>query len=350
MQLVEQDKIHNVDSFLEVEGVLCYSLPDDQELHVGSKCYPVKRAFKQSRLWQLDHYVSWSTGTGSALLYSIKDDKIIHFDEQDDVQIAYSQQDSLFDDCLIVYERANKETKIYKRNIYTLDKVEISFAPDFHQRVNGQHIWLQPGDWQGPAENRNDLIRYDTDFNPLWTYKVTGTYQKSGSNIQRAIRIRDIRGIYANKIWLEMVSDEVIALDLATGAELLKIPATHDMALDTVTGQLIALNHQHYYEIDLNAATPELVELDIKANLNIIEGEGQPSGNMGCFNQDYIFYYSQEFGRIGVFDRQSKQTVASYQPDILGRSMNMIKEMQCYDNRLYVLDAVDTLHVLTLEP
>ena len=62
-------------------------------------------------------------------------------------------------------------------------------------------------------------------------------------------------------------------------------------------------------------------------------------------DEQFIYFCDDRQGKIGVFDRDKKEVVWSYELDMERDGIAQILEMKYADNRWYVLDRSDTLHI-----
>ena len=67
------------------------------------------------------------------------------------------------------------------------------------------------------------------------------------------------------------------------------------------------------------------------------------------FDQHHIYFCDDQQGKIGLFDRAKKEVVWSKELEMEHDGIAQILEVEYADNKWYVLDRNDTLHVFERE-
>lgn len=117
------------------------------------------------------------------------------------------------------------------------------------------------------------------------------------------------------------------------------------MQIDTNTGLLIGLWSKYYIEVNLNDASLPVKYTDLSESLESASISISYRSHTFPYDSKSIYFCDDRQGKIGIFDRDKKEVVWSYELDMERDGIAQILEMKCVDNRWYVLDRNDTLHV-----
>lgn len=179
--------------------------------------------------------------------------------------------------------------------------------------------------------------------------------------------IKKILGVYDKVLYITLNSGVILGLDENTGEERISISMpsiyphqwsedevkiyTNDLisGMDKDNGLLFGLRHNYYGEIDLKSSNKIYTIVDIykmdpeKVDLRL-----------GCWNDFEIFFFDWSFAqdpaRVGVFDRTSREI--TWVSSMLGEDgiFKGVNKVEYSENRLYVLDRAQTLHVFERGP
>jgi hypothetical protein len=202
--------------------------------------------------------------------------------------------------------------------------------------------------------------------NRLWQYTLPEMEIYYADVPITDIQISKIIGVYKRIVWIVLNTGFFIGLSVEDGSQkyFIKMPfnspdewlgkesfaqATSSV-LSQGEGKIFGYSYKTYWEIDLGNPVETYMYYDLidtsKRNHNIENTLVQPL----CWQDDEIFIGQQEFSQqpsyIGLFSRKKKEiTWTSYDMKEEG-VFKGLRKIGMLDNRFYVLDATNTLHIL----
>lgn len=179
-------------------------------------------------------------------------------------------------------------------------------------------------------------------------------------------QIQNYLGLNSNILWVALSSGKILAIDIDKGSLKYEIgfkqtyffknfsfevkegdymPFGELMQLDEKKEELFGLRGSYFIKVDLSEPQLRRKYVDIAQSM---EGHKIFSSyrnyTFPCDDQ-FIYFCDDRQGKIGVFDREKQEVVWSYELKIQGDGLSKILEMKCVNNRWYVLDLNNTLHV-----
>jgi hypothetical protein len=214
--------------------------------------------------------------------------------------------------------------------------------------------------------NNQIIAAYDvTNFELLWDFNIAphSRFNDSRQEIQEGI-ITNILGIHEDNLWLGISSGKLIELNIRTGklerelglqeSQFLNfnysikegdyIPWGDLMQLDKIKEQIIGLRDKYFMKIDLvNTQIREYI--DVGRSMNAFDINSSYRNYVFPSDENYIYFCDDRQGKIGVFDRNKLEVIWSHELEIEHDGIAQILEMKYEDNRWYVLDRNDVLHI-----
>ncbi|WP_353485403.1 hypothetical protein [Haliscomenobacter sp.] len=201
------------------------------------------------------------------------------------------------------------------------------------------------------------------DLRDLWTYAPKGFYY----NMLKHTLVEEVRfilGIRNSFLWVSLSSGNIVGLDVLSGVycknighnEVSKdifpylkegdsVPHGDKMQLDVTSGELITLRNKYYIYANLNDLEPWLDYIDVSDSMGKHQLESSYRNNVFPIDENYIYFCDDRRGKIGVFDRHKREVVWSYELEMERSGIAQILEMKYANDRWYILDRNDTLHV-----
>lgn len=197
------------------------------------------------------------------------------------------------------------------------------------------------------SQNGEVTWSYDTKYFNSWQ-------DYDGSDIPT--QVQKILGVYDDRLFISLTSGKILVLDVLTGEQVALL--TNDknkdqgyfnghfskaLELDEKSSMLIQLFNDRY--TTLNLKTYEVTESIIQ------EMSDQKLYNMDnfVFDDEYIYFAEKYNKKIGAFNRSTlkldwltslhQENLNNIQDEPYGRQLKL------HDNRLYVLDIQNTLHI-----
>jgi len=214
--------------------------------------------------------------------------------------------------------------------------------------------------------NNQVISAYDvTNFELLWDFNIApyARFNDSRLEIQEGI-ITNILGIHDDNLWLGISSGKLIKLNIRNGkfvgelgfqdsqlpnfGYLIKegdyIPWGDLMQLDERKAQIFGLRDKYFMKIDLNN-NQRREYIDIGKSMNAFKINSSYRNYTFPSDEKYIYFCDDRQGKIGVFDREALEVIWSYEIEMERDGIAQILDMKYEDNRWYVLDRNDVLHI-----
>lgn len=205
----------------------------------------------------------------------------------------------------------------------------------------------------GCLKSRFDLTPYLIDF-------TTTDQSKSEGKIQNYI------GLTGGVLWIGLSSGRLLAINTTIGSlehqvgfqesplpedfpyEIREgdyLPFGELMQLDVDKSEIIGLRNRYFMKVDLSKSVPRREYVDIGESMEAHQISSSYRNYTFPFDAQFVYFCDDRQGKIGVFDRNKKEVVWSYQLEMERDGIAQILEMKYADNRWYVLDRNDTLHI-----
>ena len=237
-------------------------------------------------------------------------------------------------------------------------------SANFHNIGEGISFAL-PQCGMGFGQKENTLIGYSlTDGEFLWRFNDFEKFEDLRQE-EHDGAMRELLGCTKNSIWLSTNSGALIELDLKTGLSLTTIgfaetelpqfpfivsegdhiPYGELMQLDQQKEEIFGLRDHYFFHVDLTAKDLRRQYFNIGTSMNAYGINAKYRNTEYPYDESYIYFCDDRQGKIGVFDRKRKEVVWSTQLDIEQEGIAQILEMKFANNRWYVLDRHNTLHI-----
>lgn len=177
--------------------------------------------------------------------------------------------------------------------------------------------------------------------------------------------IRRIIGVYNHILWVALNSGETIGINLNRGklAYLIGfkeskltsfpfevkpgdyLPFGDKVQLDEDRGEILGLRDKYFIYSDLKQNQISREYIDVGHSMSLHNIESSYRNNVFPIDENYIYFCDDRRGKIGVFDRHKREVVWSYELEMERSGIAQILEMKYANDRWYILDRNDTLHV-----
>jgi hypothetical protein len=121
------------------------------------------------------------------------------------------------------------------------------------------------------------------------------------------------------------------------------------MQLDENKGEIIGLRDKYFFIIDLKELNPTRKYINVGGSMDAFNITSSYRNQTFPYDKQFIYFCDDRQGKIGVFDRDKKEVVWSYKLEMEKDGVAQILEMKYSNNRLYVLDRNNTLHIFEKE-
>lgn len=267
-------------------------------------------------------------------------------------------------------------------------KGEVRFL-ESHNIVNGHKVWQL--DFTSTIYKIDDqiyLVKFSENLERSkvysfelesgvfsWAYSIPensynwynlGSVYISERSVPIKAEIKKILGTFNEVLWISLNSGRLLGLDIHTGdlRHDLAIPANFfvhisgyvnqfDSAagslLDEKRGLIFGLHLTYYWEINLINPENEYILYDISEQCkNKLIGGGEITYELVWKDEEIIFHqwsFAQDPSYVGIFNRNTRQITWTSRE--LGEEgvFKGVKKVEFSENRLYVLDRANTLHI-----
>ena len=215
--------------------------------------------------------------------------------------------------------------------------------------------------------NKRSLSCQDINSNVgLWEFDVSdyANYYDMRKELQEGL-ISCIMGVLNEVLIISLTSGKLLGVGLGTGNLLYQIGFTETelpqlpfivsegdhipygelMQLDQQKEEIFGLRDHYFFHVDLTAKDLRRQYFDIGTSMNAYGINAKYRNTEYPYDESYIYFCDDRQGKIGVFDRKRKEVVWSTQLDIEQEGIAQILEMKFANNRWYVLDRHNTLHI-----
>jgi outer membrane protein assembly factor BamB len=350
MNLLE--KISGVKDFSTYDNNLVYLsneckipyLPSiDIDTIVTDKKYP-------GEIFIIGDFLVWQDMYGKSVIYDLRNKSILFENNKSEEVYTFRRLDLIQKGLLVVNRRINGQKKVCFFNIYSKD-----FEP-----INRE---IQVSTYGGMMLNidkeSTTIARINLEGKELWSFSVLGKYTDIRGEEQRTIYMGTL-GLHYGILWIWLSSGELIGLDEKTGELVKKIGLETSinnekfkfggaMQIDANTASLIGLWSKYYIEVHLNDPRLQVKYTSLAESLESSSMSISFRSHNFPYDAKSIYFCDDRQGKIGVFDRDKKEVVWSYELEMKREGVAQILEMKYSKNRLYVLDRNNTLHIFEKE-
>ena len=198
----------------------------------------------------------------------------------------------------------------------------------------------------------------------LWEFSLAlfGKWKNSWDE-ERFFEVYKLIGIYNNIFWAFIEIGGFIGLDIKTGELKYRISEYHmgkesklffrsDYYLDNERGKIFGLAHI-FIEIDLNQAPPFVTQYGLQEEFEKYNiKKANDTAEDFVVQDNLLYFYLAEQLRFGVLDINTKEIIYISEPiAVVERddSFTQLKDLKVSENKVYILDSNDTLHIFERE-
>ncbi|HEY8402292.1 MAG TPA: hypothetical protein VIK89_13580 [Cytophagaceae bacterium] len=205
----------------------------------------------------------------------------------------------------------------------------------------------------------NGSLKCQFDLAPYFIGYTTTDQSKLEDKIQNYI------GLIGNVLWIGLSSGRLLAIDVENGSLVYQLgfkesdfpnfpyeikegdylPFGELMQLDEDKGEIIGLRDKYFMKVDLDQSEPRRKYIDVGQSMAAHKISSSYRNYSFPIDEQFIYFCDDRQGKIGVFDREKKEVIWSYELDMERDGIVQILEMKYANNRWYVLDRNDTLHI-----
>lgn len=206
---------------------------------------------------------------------------------------------------------------------------------------------------------KDGYIKCQFNLTPYLIDFITTDHSKSEDKIQNYI------GLTGSILWIGLSSGRLLAIDIEKGSLEYQIgfkesnlpqfpfevkegdylPYGEFMQLDEEQNEIFGLRDKYFMQIDLSKPEPKREYFDLGKSVGVHKISSSYRNYALPYDDEFIYFCDDRQGKIGVFDRDKKEVVWSYELDMERDGIAQILEMKYANNRWYVLDRNDTLHI-----
>ncbi|MFZ4544718.1 MAG: hypothetical protein ACOYOA_11750 [Saprospiraceae bacterium] len=220
------------------------------------------------------------------------------------------------------------------------------------------------------VKNQIELAVIAASGQEIWKYLLPlNSYAMGEYGIAQTDRIERIIGEYNGLVWIVTNLGHLIGLSIQNGivVHYLTVPVNTPASwgtweifmsavkgvIDQNSGILFGLDNKTYWECNLNDPENTYLYYDISETCTANNISANMAGYYAKWQDDEIIFGQQEFGTypsyVGIFNRKSKQITWTSREMGDEGIFRGLRQIDYLNNRLYVLDAEQTLHVFERE-
>lgn len=346
-------------NFLEtINGVIDYTIYDNKLIYLSNECQistlPSLEIEKlvtdknyPGNIFIIGDLLVWQDMFGKSTIFDMKSDSIIFANPRADEVYTFRRVDIINKGLIVLNRRIN-------------GKKELCFfdfeRKDFEPMTQEIHVSIGSGEFMLNIDNEsNTLNSVSIEGEKLWSFSISGEYFDIRGEDQKTSYMGTL-GIHNGVLWIWLSSGELIGLDEKTGelTKRIRSGGSKDnpefkfggaMQIDADTSSLIGLWSKYYIEINLNDPNLSVKYTDLSESLEAISMSISYRSHAFPYDTKSIYFCDDRQGKIGVFDRGKKEIVWSYELDMRRDGIAQILEMKYADNKWYILDRNNTLHI-----
>jgi len=198
----------------------------------------------------------------------------------------------------------------------------------------------------------------------LWEFSLAsfGKWKNSWDE-ERFFEVYKLIGIYNNILWAFIEIGGFIGLDIKTGELKYRISEYHmgkesklffrsDYYLDNERGKIFGLAHI-FIEIDLNQDPPFVTQYGLQEEFEKYNiKKANDIAEDFVVQDNLLYFYLAEQLKFGVLDINTKEIIYVSEPiAVVERddSFTQLRDLKVSENKVYILDSNDTLHIFERE-
>jgi len=198
----------------------------------------------------------------------------------------------------------------------------------------------------------------------LWEFPLSSLGKwKNSWDEERDFEVYKLIGIYNNILWAFIEIGGFIGLDIKTGELKYRISEYHmgkesklffrsDYYLDNERGKIFGLAHI-FIEIDLNQDPPFVTQYGLQEEFEKYNiKKANDIAEDFVVQDNLLYFYLAEQLKFGVLDINTKEIIYVSEPiAVVERddSFTQLRDLKVSENKVYILDSNDTLHIFERE-
>ena len=198
----------------------------------------------------------------------------------------------------------------------------------------------------------------------LWEFPLSSLGKwKNSWDEERDFEVYKLIGIYNNIFWAFIEIGGFIGLDIKTGELKYRISEYHmgkesklffrsDYYLDNERGKIFGLAHI-FIEIDLNQDLPFVTQYGLQEEFEKYNiKKANDTAEDFVVQDNLLYFYLAEQLKFGVLDINTKEIIYISEPiAVVERddSFTRLRDLKVSENKVYILDSNDTLHIFERE-
>jgi len=200
--------------------------------------------------------------------------------------------------------------------------------------------------------------------NLLWEFSLASLGKwKNSWDEERFFEVYKLIGIYNNILWAFIEIGGFIGLDIKTGELKYRISEYHmgkesklffrsDYYLDNERGKIFGLAHI-FIEIDLNQAPPFVTQYGLQEEFEKYNiKKANDTAEDFVVQDNLLYFYLAEQLKFGILDINTKEIIYISEPiAVVERDdcFTQLKDLKVSENKVYILDSNNTLHIFERE-
>ncbi len=345
--------------FLEkISGVKDFSIFDNELVYLSDKCkipylsnIDIENLVTDKKypgdIFIISNFLVWQDMFGKSLIYDLSNETILFKNSNRDEVYTFRRLDLIRKNLLV----ANRRIKGKKELCFfgTRNRIFNPLNQEIQASINGGELMLNID------HESKTLASINLEGKKHWNYSISGKYVDIQGDEKQTIYMGSL-GLHNGVLWIWLSSGELIGLDKSTGELVKKIgqETTNSkqefkfggaMQIDTDTSSLIGLWSKYFIEVNLNDPNLSVKYTDLTESLESNSMSISYRSHTFPYDSKSIYFCDDRQGQIGVFDRDKKEVLWSYRLDIKKDGITQILEMKYADNRWYVLDRNNNLHI-----
>lgn len=255
-------------------------------------------------------------------------------------------------------------------NLYLVDENNID------RKLNIEQNFYQYEKYCIIIDKNQIILKNLENPNPLWQFSLSslGKFKNLYTNEEETIEVRQFIGVYNNILWLFLNKTGFIGLDITTG-NLKHHISKNDVLigetavtsytenengrmsffrsqyyLDEQKGKIIGLAVDILFEMDLNRDTPFVTQYGLQKQYQKYGINEQNIANDFVLKDNLLYFYAFNQLKFGILNIKTKEIIYISEPIIPeNNKVTQLKDLQVSDNKIYILDSDNTLHIFEEE-
>jgi hypothetical protein len=349
------EKISNVKSFDLNNGDL-FCLKGDMTISGLSGLDLGKIGTKHiGRMFIVHNFLIWQDGRGKSAVYDLKSNTLVFSNSSELNEYTFRRLDLNDDDLLVVDTWTDDQEHLCYFHIGDAVFQQIDF--NINCTLSNGNILLD-------IDKDTEIRRITLGGKIIWEYTISGKYLDIRGEECRSL-IKNVLGVYNDILWLSLTSGELVGIDIQTGKHLYRLgfneisepnfpyqiqadaylPFGDLMQLDEEKGEIIGLRNEFFIKLDLNRTALNREYINVSETMKACKISSSYRNLIFPSDEGHIYFCDDRQGKIGVFDRHKLEVIWSHELEIEHDGIAQILEMKYEDNRWYVLDRNDVLHI-----